>query len=140
MCISAIFAIEYFFCAYSDDINSALFVAGLLSAALSILVSSSTLVALPAALKSDSLQAMPMDIIVASFASCVLWTLLGVMLGDPWVTIPNGTGLAVGIVQLLVVAYRKRASLVNVFIHFHGALEKQKFALTVFRKRMSHSD
>jgi solute carrier family 50 protein (sugar transporter) len=100
-----IFMVEGVYCALETDVSKALVCAGLLSAALSILVSCSPMVSLKSAVQTKSIDALPIDIIIASFVSCVLWSLLGILLQDSWVWIPNATGLVVGLVQLLAVAY-----------------------------------
>lgn len=123
---------EYLFCVSAEDLNTALFVAGLLSAALSIVVSCSTVVAIPAAVKSDSLQAMPVDIVVASFISCVLWTVLGLMLHDPWVTVPNGLGLLVGTAQLAVVTFVKRGALTQYWFALESKLHNPQRIVKTF--------
>ena len=42
---------------------------------------------------------------VASLVSSVLWLFCGMLLGDPWVLIPNFIGVAFGIVQMVAIAY-----------------------------------
>ena len=109
-----IFTLEGIYCALETDVSRALVCAGLLSAALSILVSISPMVSLRSAIASKSIKSIPLDIIIASFISCLLWALLGLLLNDPWVWIPNATGLCMGIIQLLAVA----------FIQFNGKKDK----------------
>lgn len=104
--ILAVFACEYVYC-YSalSDINGSLFVAGLLSAAISILVSFSPMVSLPEAVRKHSIDSVPVDMCVASLISSVLWLFCGLLLGDPWVLIPNFIGVIFGFIQIAAIAY-----------------------------------
>lgn len=99
---------EYVYCALSPeitDINNALFISGLFSASISILVAASPLVGVPAALATRSVSAIPIDMVIASAVSNVLWSIFGFLLGDPWVWIPNSVGLALSGVQIAAILY-----------------------------------
>ena len=99
------FAAETTYCFLDQDISRSLFFAGTLSAILSIIVSFSPMVSLKTAITEKSLVSVPVDIIIASFVSCLVWTLLGLLLHDPWVLIPNSIGLLLGCIQLGAIAY-----------------------------------
>jgi solute carrier family 50 protein (sugar transporter) len=100
-----IFSGEAIYCFLESDPSKTLLCAGIISAILSILVSFSPMISLRTALRNISISALPVDIIVASFVSCLLWSLLGLLLHDPWVLIPNSAGLVLGLIQLLAVAF-----------------------------------
>lgn len=100
-----LFVCEYVYCYSAQDVNSSLFFAGLLSAAISILVSFSPMVSLPEAVRQHSIDSIPVDMCVASLISSILWLFCGMLLGDPWVFIPNLIGVGFGLVQILAMAY-----------------------------------
>jgi solute carrier family 50 protein (sugar transporter) len=101
-----LFLLEAVYCTvFETNVERALILAGLLSAALSILVSLAPMMSLATAVATKSTHALPVDIIVASFISSVLWTALGFSLGDRWVWLPNLTGTVLGLVQFTVIAY-----------------------------------
>jgi solute carrier family 50 protein (sugar transporter) len=100
-----VFAIESLYCLVEPNVERTLICAGLLSAALSIGVSFAPMVSIRSALAENSLKTLPVDIICASFTSSLLWAVLGGMLHDPWVWIPNLTGLGLGLIQLGACAY-----------------------------------
>ena len=101
----SLFVCEYIYCYTAQAVNSSLYFAGLLSAAISILVSFSPMVSLPDALRKHSIASVPVDMCVASLVSSVLWLFCGMLLGDPWVLIPNFIGVVFGIVQMVAIAY-----------------------------------
>ena len=100
-----LFVAEYVYCHLVPDVNKALFLAGLFSAAISILVSASPMVAIPEAVKTQSTKSLPVDMCAASLLSSVLWLFVGMRLGDTWVWVPNLVGVAVGAVQIGFIVY-----------------------------------
>jgi solute carrier family 50 protein (sugar transporter) len=102
---SALFFLEGIYCSLEKNLETALIVAGLMSAGLSILVSMSPMVPLLSALRAKSLSTLPTDMMVASFVSALLWTSLGLLLNDKWVLLPNVIGLGLGVIQLSALAY-----------------------------------
>ena len=113
-----LFVLEALYCTvYETNLERALILAGLLSAALSILVSLAPMVSLAAAVTAKSTHALPVDIIAASFASSVLWTALGFSLGDRWVWLPNLTGTVLGLVQFTVITYIYNHAVVDKWVN-----------------------
>jgi solute carrier family 50 protein (sugar transporter) len=80
--------------------ETALLVSGAVAAALSVAVSASPLVGLEELKRTRNADAMPADLIIACFLSCVLWMLCGVMIRDLWIFVPNAFGLLFNCIQL----------------------------------------
>jgi len=81
----------------------ALFISGLISSAWSIIGSLSLMTTVPTVLKTRDARSLPFPLLVAAEASALIWITCGVMLRDPWITVPNVTsaitcGLALGLV------------------------------------------
>lgn len=67
----------------------ALFFSGLISSAWSIVGSMSMLTTVPTVLATKCAKTLPFPLLVAAEVSAVLWITCGVMLRDPWITVPN---------------------------------------------------
>mmetsp|Transcript_19455 Transcript_19455/g.46930 ORF Transcript_19455/g.46930 Transcript_19455/m.46930 type:complete len:337 (-) Transcript_19455:364-1374(-) len=83
---------------YAPEI--ALLVSGAVAATLSVAVSASPLVGIDELRRTRNADAMPADLILACFLSCVLWMLCGVMIRDLWIFVPNACGLLFNCIQL----------------------------------------
>jgi uncharacterized protein with PQ loop repeat len=103
--LSIMFMIEVVWCNGTRNFETSLKFSGGLSALLSVLVSASTMVAIPKVLSSNSLESLPVDMVVASFGSSVLWLACGYLLGDPWVWAPNASGVIIGAMQIGVILH-----------------------------------
>ena len=97
--------LEVLVCHVISNVNTSLVLSGAISALLSVAVSASPLAAVPNILKDNDLSSMPVDMVFASLLSSVLWLWCGYLLQDPWVWVPNFTGVVFGIVQLVIMAY-----------------------------------
>lgn len=104
---SIFLAIEVVMC-HLINVSTALLISGGISAMLSVFVSASPLVSVPELIKANDISSMPIDMVFASFISSVLWLWCGYLLQDPWVWIPNMTGVFFGIVQIALLTYVKR--------------------------------
>ena len=103
--LTLLFASELIFCRLSTNVELALLLSGALAAAVSILVSAAPMVALPRIFQTQSIDSLPVDMVVASLASSVLWFWCGSLLGDPWVWMPNLCGVVVGAIQVGVILF-----------------------------------
>lgn len=83
----------------------ALFISGLISSAWSIVGSLSLLTTAPNVIKTKCSKSLPLPLLVCAFMSAVIWIVCGVMLHDPWITVPNvasffACGFALGLVWM----------------------------------------
>lgn len=69
--------------------DKALFFSGLVSSLCSIASGFSLLVTVPLVLRTKCSSSMPFPVLCASLVSAVLWITCGVLLWDPWITVPN---------------------------------------------------
>mmetsp|Transcript_21073 Transcript_21073/g.62893 ORF Transcript_21073/g.62893 Transcript_21073/m.62893 type:complete len:437 (+) Transcript_21073:116-1426(+) len=67
----------------------ALFFCGIISSAWSVVGATSMLTTVPQVLKTKSSKSLPLPLLLAAGISAVLWIMCGVMLRDPWITVPN---------------------------------------------------
>jgi len=97
--------IEVGVCHFLHNVATALLLSGGISALLSVFVSASPLVAVPEIIAKKDLSSMPVDMVFASLLSSILWLACGYMLGDPWVWVPNMTGVLFGLIQIAIMSY-----------------------------------
>jgi len=69
--------------------EQALFFAGIISSACSIVGVFSLCLTIPLVIQTQCSKSMPLPLLLASYASAVLWVTCGVLLWDPWITFPN---------------------------------------------------
>jgi hypothetical protein len=103
-----IFCMEFIYTMNLEDstqVSKALEICGLLSAAVSIVVSASPMVSIKQAILEKSIQCLPTDMIAASTVSNCLWLVFGYLLSDSWVLIPNSVGLVFSMIQISVIGY-----------------------------------
>jgi solute carrier family 50 protein (sugar transporter) len=67
----------------------ALFFSGLISSAWSVVGAMSLLTTVPTVLRTRSSKTLPQPLLVVGGVSAILWITCGVMLKDPWITVPN---------------------------------------------------
>lgn len=67
----------------------ALFFSGLISSAWAVVGSMAMLTTVPVVLRTRCSKTLPLPILIAAQFSTVLWITCGVMLRDPWITVPN---------------------------------------------------
>merc|ERR1719313_2741297 len=86
-------------------LESALLVVGTVSAIMSVVVTASPCaMEMTEILRKQSAEALPLDIILAGFASSGLWVCCGLILNDRWVFVTNFIGLFIGGLQLSLIA------------------------------------
>jgi len=81
----------------------ALFISGLISSAWSIVGSLSLLTTAPQVMKTKCSKSMPLPLLVCAFMSAIIWIVCGVMLHDPWITVPNVCSLLTCVFALSLV-------------------------------------
>merc|ERR1711924_298828 len=72
---------------------------------LNTLMYGSPLVVVQNVVRTRSVEFMPLPLSVMTFACSCCWFSYSLLVGDPWIMIPNAMGLALGILQLSIYAY-----------------------------------
>lgn len=149
--LGGLFAIEGIFCLYGGDVADGLLFSGALSALVSILVSASPMVAIPKIWSTQSTKScLPIDMVLASMISSVLWLWCGYLLGDPWVWMPNLCGVIVGLIQVGIIFIFTQTYLDTVakirtierFIHpvYEGIMDGIKTILKIHKPSTGETD
>jgi solute carrier family 50 protein (sugar transporter) len=88
---------------------------GLLSSAVSILMFASPLATLRTVLSTKSAASLPAPMVVVGLACTVLWTAYGVRQGNPYMYVPNGIAVLLGLSQVaLLIVFRERRPILPV--------------------------
>jgi solute carrier family 50 protein (sugar transporter) len=90
------------FLAYSLPAAKAITVVGLIASTGSVLLFAAPLAGLRGIIQSRDASTMSPLVIVFSLATAGLWTAYAVLIGDAFMLLPNGLGLALSIVQVAV--------------------------------------
>ncbi len=88
---------------------------GLLSSVISILMFASPLATVRTVLATKSAASLPAPMVIVGLSCTVLWTAFGIRQGNPFMYVPNGIAVLLGIAQVaLLIVYRERRSLLPV--------------------------
>merc|ERR1719171_2640764 len=89
----------------SRSAETALLTSGGVAACLSVVVTVSPLATLGKVFRDRNVDSMPVDLVLASFFSSILWLTCGVMLVDWWIIVPNVVGILVGAFCVCLIAH-----------------------------------
>ena len=88
---------------------------GLLSSGIAILMFASPLATLRLVLATKSAASLPAPMVVMGLACTVLWTAYGLRQGNPFMYVPNGIAMVLGVAQVvLLIVFRERRPLLPV--------------------------
>lgn len=90
---------------YAGDYDTAVFHLGFVASGFTIAVYGSPLVTVTNVIRYKSTEFMTFSMCVATFVVSLLWTIYGQLVEDNFILVPNGIGVILGTVQLLLFVF-----------------------------------
>lgn len=95
---------------YTEDYDTAVYHLGFIASGFTIVVYGSPLISVVNVIKHRSTEFMTFSMCMATFIVSLLWTIYGHLVQDNFILIPNGIGVILGSMQLLLFVLYPRTS------------------------------